>query len=151
MCSGQALLAGWNDLATLDPRLTAELVDPATAQTVTRWTMKSVRWFCDGTPEVPHLRREWSASVASRSRGNGCAVCVGQAVLVGWNDLATANPELAAELVDPAIAQQVTRSSDTSARWFCEGTPEVIRGGSGRRRSTIGPTQGAVLRVLARR
>jgi hypothetical protein len=46
-------------------------------------------------------------------------------VIVGWNDLSTVDPGLAAQLVDPNLAATVTRGSHKSARWFCEGTLEV--------------------------
>jgi hypothetical protein len=38
-------------------------------------------------------------------------VCVGQAVLAGWIDLATVDPVLAAQLADPSLATTLTRSS----------------------------------------
>lgn len=37
---------------------------------------------------------EWSATVASRSAGNGCAACAGQVLIPGKNDLASCVPEL---------------------------------------------------------
>jgi hypothetical protein len=69
------VLVGWNDLATLEPELTAQLVDPSIGQTVTQGSNKSVDWFCEGTPEAPHPRREWTTTVHNRSAGRGCAVC----------------------------------------------------------------------------
>ena len=70
-----SLRPGVNDLATTDPDLAAQLVDPDLAATVTRGSHKKLRWFCEGTDELPHPRREWTAAVASRSAGRGCAVC----------------------------------------------------------------------------
>ena len=125
VCSGNAVFAGFNDLATVNPGLTAELVEPALAVTVAEFSGKKLAWFCDGTNEVPHPRYEWSAKVASRSIGNGCAVCSGKAVLVGFNDLATVNPALAAELVEPALAATVTKFSGKKLAWFCDGTNEI--------------------------
>ena len=124
-CSGRTVIVGWNDLATDNPALAAELVDPSLAQTVTRISNKSVAWFCVGTDDVPHPRREWSARVGKRSRGDGCAACSGQAAIMGWNDLATDNPALAAELVDPSLAQTLTSGSNKSVAWFCVGTDDV--------------------------
>ena len=69
------LVPGVNDLATLEPALTAELVDPSLAQTLTRSSGKSVAWFCVGTNDRPHPRREWSTTVSHRSKGVGCAAC----------------------------------------------------------------------------
>ncbi len=124
-CSGHAVIAGWNDLATVKPGLAAQLVDPSLAETVTRGSMTSALWSCDGTSEAPHPHYEWAATVANRSKGNGCPACAGRAVIVGWNDLATVNPELAAQLVDPSIAETVTRSAGKSVLWFCEGTSDL--------------------------
>ena len=40
---------------------------------------------------------EWQASIVDRNKGSGCPYCIGKKVLVGYNDLTTANPELAKE------------------------------------------------------
>jgi len=48
----------------------------------------------------------------------GCAVCSGQQIAVGYNDLATVKPELAAEMVFPDPTT-VTAGSDTKANWKC--------------------------------
>ena len=125
VCAGRAVLVGWNDLATIKPTLALELVDPSLAETVTAGSGKKLRWFCDGTEEVAHPRYEWSTTVANRSSGNGCPVCAGMAVLVGFNDLATVNPDLAAELVDPGLAETVTAGSGKKLDWFCHGTDDV--------------------------
>ena len=124
-CAGREVIVGWNDLATVEPGLVSELVDPSLAQTLTRSSHKSVSWFCVGTTDVPHPRREWSALVSSRSAGTGCAACSGNVVLVGWNDLATLEPALTAELVDPSLARKLTRSSNRSVGWFCVGTDDL--------------------------
>ena len=60
------LVPGVNDLATVDPVLAAELVDPVLARTLTPGSNKSVDWFCDGTGDLPHPHREWSAPVKNR-------------------------------------------------------------------------------------
>ena len=110
-CSNKRVLVGFNDLATTDPDLAAEAVgwDPTT---VTRGGNVKRAWRCA-------LGHSWSASPNSRTRlGSGCPVCAGQRVLVGYNDLATTDPELAAEAVgwDPAT---VTRHSTKRGRWVC--------------------------------
>ncbi|MFT6292150.1 MAG: hypothetical protein ACJAR2_002764 [Ilumatobacter sp.] len=119
------MLVGWNDLATLNPGLAAELVDPSLARTLTIGSGKSVAWFCVGTNDLPHPRWEWSAAVATRSRGDGCAACAGHEVIIGWNDLATLNPGLAAELVDASLARTFTIGSGKSVAWFCVGTTDL--------------------------
>ena len=49
---------------------------------------------------------------------NGCAVCSGKQIAVGYNDLATVNPALAAEMVFPDPTT-VTAGSDIKADWKC--------------------------------
>ena len=38
---------------------------------------------------------EWQASINHRVKGNKCPICLGKKVLVGYNDLASQNPDLA--------------------------------------------------------
>ena len=40
---------------------------------------------------------EWETSVYNRAQGRGCPYCAGRKVLAGFNDLATKDPELAAQ------------------------------------------------------
>ena len=40
---------------------------------------------------------EWQASTSHRYRGRGCPYCCNNAVLPGFNDLSTTNPNLAKE------------------------------------------------------
>jgi hypothetical protein len=112
-----------NDLATVNPELAAQLVDAALAQTLTRSSNQSVHWFCDGTTDRPHPRHEWTAKVRDRQAGNGCPACSRRVPVPGWNDLATVNPELAAQLVDPALAQALTRSSGKSVQVMPDALP----------------------------
>ena len=44
-----------------------------------------------------HFDFEWEATIGSRSAGNKCPFLAGQDVWKGFNDLATVNPELAAQ------------------------------------------------------
>jgi hypothetical protein len=80
--------------------------------TVTKGSVKRVDWKCE-------LGHRWKATVGSRTRGRGCAVCLGQVVLAGFNDLATVNPELAAQADgwDPTTVRQ---NSNKKAGWKCE-------------------------------
>ena len=93
-CSNRRVLAGYNDLATIAPKLAAEWHPSKnaglTASMVTAGTSKKVWWRC----EKGH---EWQASVASRHSGNGCPYCSNKKILRGYNDLATVDPGLAAE------------------------------------------------------
>ena len=57
---------------------------------------------------------EWTASAKSRHAGEKCPICSGARILVGFNDLATAKPELAAEWSEknkPLLPTMVTVGS----------------------------------------
>lgn len=109
-CSNQKILVGFNDLATTNPELAAEALgwDP---KTLASKSGKKVEWRCN----LGHI---WSATVAHRSNGTGCPVCAGREVLVGFNDLASRNPDLASEAHgwDP---KTVTAVSQMNLSWRC--------------------------------
>jgi Probable Zinc-ribbon domain len=110
VCVGRDVLAGFNDLATLEPELAKEAFgwDPST---VTRGSGVKKLWICN-------LGHQWISTVANRSNGTRCPICLGQVVLAGFNDLATLEPELAKEAFgwDPST---VTRSSNLKKHWIC--------------------------------
>lgn len=120
VCAGHRVLAGFNDLATTHPKIAASwhLTANATlrSQDVTKSSMKKVWWVCS-------LGHEWSASVVHRVRGNGCHVCTSHMVLIGFNDLATVRPDVAASwhptrngVLSP---QGVTKTSGKYIWWLC--------------------------------
>jgi len=93
-CSGNKVLAGFNDLAALNPHLAKEW-HPArngslTSNMISPYSNKKVWW-------LGKCGHEWIATVNSRSYGNGCPVCSSQTVLSGFNDLRTKAPEIAKE------------------------------------------------------
>ena len=110
-CSSNRVLAGFNDLATLNPKLASEAFqwDPSS---VTRSSNTRQSWKCA-------LGHVWQSTVNKRNAGNGCPICAGQQVLKGFNDLATTNPELAPQANgwDPT---KVTRSSNSKKLWKCD-------------------------------
>ncbi len=69
------------------------------------------------------LGHPWKAQINSRKRGSGCPYCAGQKVWPGFNDLATWNPDLAAEwdyeLNGELLPSQVTVHSSMSVYWKC--------------------------------
>ena len=93
-CSGKRVLEGFNDLATVDPGLAAEWHPTRNGSLrptqVTAGTAKKVWWECANG-------HEWQAAVGSRHKGIGCPYCSGKRAVAGENDLATVDPELAAE------------------------------------------------------
>lgn len=94
-CSGKKDLARFNDLATALPSLSAEWDyvnnGPIKPTDVTRGSRKSIWWVCR------KCGSSYKSSVANRAKGSGCPVCCGKQVVAGLNDLASTNPQLAAE------------------------------------------------------
>jgi hypothetical protein len=101
-CSGNAVVAGVNDMATTHPELVADWHPSKngdlTPQTVVAGTSKKVWWKHSDPSCVVPGGHEWETTGDSRTRqGSGCPACVGQAVVAGVNDMATTHPELAAD------------------------------------------------------
>ncbi|HEY5557550.1 zinc-ribbon domain-containing protein [Acetobacterium sp.] len=120
-CAGKRIEIGYNDLVTTHPNLSAEW-DQAkngdlTPQEVSQGSGKSVWWQC----EKGH---SWKAAVSSRSRGYGCPSCAGKRIEIGYNDLATTHPDLAAEWDQEKngdlTPQEVSHGSEKSVWWQCE-------------------------------
>lgn len=93
-CSGQKVLAGYNDLATIKPELAKEWNyernKDFTPDTVAKTSHIKVWWKCSNG-------HEWEAFISYRSSGSGCPICSNRQLLQGVNDLSTTNPELAKE------------------------------------------------------
>jgi hypothetical protein len=111
ICSGHQVLAGFNDLATHNPELASQAWnwDP---KTVTAGSSRKLEWQC----EHGH---NWIASVNGRSSGKGCPICAGKQIKIGFNDLATTHPQLAAQAHgwDPTT---VTFGNGSKRRWKCD-------------------------------
>jgi hypothetical protein len=110
-CAGHQALVGFNDMATTHPHLAAELVgtDPTT---VVAGTTRKLLWRC------PNHEQPYMADGHNRVAGKGCGYCAGHQVLVGFNDMATTHPHLAAELVgtDPTT---VVAGTTRKLLWRC--------------------------------
>ena len=126
-CSNQKVIAGYNDLATTNPELLKEWnyernMD-ITPQSVTSGSGKKVWWKCKNG-------HEWEISIAKRSNGRNCPYCSNKKVLVGYNDLATTNPELLKEWnyernID-ITPQSVTAGSGKKVWWKCKNGHEWL-------------------------
>ena len=93
-----------------------ELNGDLTPSDVTAGTNKKVWWKCK------HCKQIWYASIAKRNEGRGCPVCAGQKMVVGVNDLATVNPQLASEWDyrnNELTPQQVSARNNIRAAWVC--------------------------------
>ena len=120
-CSGRKVLTGVNDLATTHPALAAQWHPSKNGdrapEMVTRNSMEKVWWRC----EKGH---EWEAIINHRKRGVGCPYCYGNRILPGTNDLATMQPELAAQWHPTKngdfTPQMVGVGTHKKAWWQCE-------------------------------
>ena len=116
ICSGARVIAGINDLATLEPLLVKQWSKKNKIKPieVTIGSHKKVIWRCK-------KGHEWEAAVKSRTiNETGCPYCSHNKVLAGFNDLATLLPDIAAEWSDrnyPLLPTQVTVFANHKAWW----------------------------------
>lgn len=61
---------------------------PLSFNNISRGSHKKAWWIC-------HEGHEWQAAIGNRFKGCGCPFCAGKKAIVGKNDLATTNPEIA--------------------------------------------------------
>jgi len=121
VCSGRKAVHS-NCLATINPDLAKQWHPtknyPYTPLNVTGGSEKKVWWKCEKGDD-----HEWTASVKSRSRGNGCSVCHGLTI-VSSNCLATLKPELANEWHPTKNGKltpyDVTHRSNKRVWWKCD-------------------------------
>lgn len=115
-CAGVRVWPGFNDLATTHPELADEALgwDPTN---VASGSDARKAWRCE-------RGHEWTARVNHRTRGSGCPVCANKVILIGFNDLATTNPLLAAEAdgwdpttIQPGSARRVSWRCDEGHGW----------------------------------
>ena len=116
------LIKGVNDLETVNPELAKEWNYkknyPLIPSEVLPNSNKKVWWL----QEVEGIVFEWKASVNSRNHGTGNPYLSNQKVLVGYNDLATTNPNLAKEWNyeknHPLTPKMVTEKSKKKVWWI---------------------------------
>lgn len=93
-CSGQKVLQGFNDLATVNSSLIEEWNYEKNGslkpENFTANSGKNVWWIC-------RERHDYQATIINKNKGAGCPYCSNQKLLPGYNDLATRNPALASE------------------------------------------------------
>ncbi len=110
-CSGRRILSGFNDLATIAPKVAVELLD-ADPTTLSPYSNKKFKFRC---PEG----HTYEASTYNRVRNkSGCGFCSGLKALAGYNDLATTHPELASQAYgwDPTSVRAGTHKK---LSWRC--------------------------------
>ena len=123
-CSHQLPIKGETDLATCFPTLADEwhpTKNTLKPDEVMPGSHKRAWWICA-------LGHEWQAEIKSRTTGVGCPYCAGKKVLKGFNDLASQEPEIAAEwhptkngMLTP---KDVTVASGKKVWWLCKNKHE---------------------------
>jgi hypothetical protein len=118
-CAGKKVLAGFNDLQTRFPDVAAEWCYEKNGgvmpDMVAGQTNKDYWWICK-------LGHTWKTSPNHRAAGNGCPYCGGKNVLIGFNDLKTAYPELAKQwdyAKNKNRPEHYTAGSDVKVWWKC--------------------------------
>ena len=89
-CMGKKAIQGVNDFATLYPEMLKEWdysKNTIKPDEVTKGTHKKIWWICSNN-------HSYEATIPARRSGTGCPYCSGNKILVGFNDIATTNPEL---------------------------------------------------------
>lgn len=121
VCAGKKIVAGENDLASQFPAVAAQwhLVKNGflTPEQISPSSNRRVWWRCG-------LGHEWQAIVAARTmNGSGCPYCTGRKALAGFNDLATLEPQVAAQwhstLNGALTPEMVTVGSHRKVWWRC--------------------------------
>ena len=114
------LLKGFNDFATLYPKLAKEWSDrnlPLTPDMVNEKSRKNVWWKCRV------CGYDWKSVINSRVKGAMCPVCADRAVLSGYNDLATTDVHLLSEWDyeknTDFSPEHISRHSMYSVWWKC--------------------------------
>ena len=121
ICANDVAQAGYNDLTTLFPAVAAEWHPTKngnlTPSQVVSGSHQTLWWRRS-------LGHEWRAEIVDRTRGsNGCPYCGNKKVLAGFNDLASIEPEIAAEwhptLNGALTPEMVTAGSNRKVWWIC--------------------------------
>lgn len=117
-CSGNRVLAGFNDLETRFPEVAREWSErnlPLLPSQVTAYCNKKAWWSgsCGHT---------WEARISDRSAGHGCPYCTDHKLLPGFNDFASCHPDLAREWSDqnlPVTPDSIAEKKEGVFWWRC--------------------------------
>lgn len=126
-CSGNKVLKGFNDLASVNPRVATQAFG---------WDPTSVSYGHNGLKDWQCDRGHiYKATVTARHSGHGCGICSNQIVVKGVNDLETTHPDLANELIsaDPGT---ITAGSKRRLAWKCKCGHTWFTTGDARRRGS---------------
>jgi len=122
ICKHSEVAVGYNDLATVNPRVARELDDilngPITARDIPAATHKDLAWRC---PQAGHVY--WATASNRTQAKTNCPICSNRKIVPGINDLTTTHPRLVAEMEPEYIAghppTSLCASSEEKPRWVC--------------------------------
>lgn len=121
VCAGKKVCAGENDLATVFPDLAAqwdaEKNGAMTPMDVTAYSNRRAWWRCS-------RGHSFAAAISARAtKHSDCPYCTGRKPLAGFNDLATVQPQIAAQwhptLNGALTPEQITAGSRKKVWWQC--------------------------------
>ena len=119
VCAGRTVLAGFNDLTTINALL---LLNGIPVRMETYYQSKLLLERQKKSGGVVKCGHEWNAPPSGRLKGEGCPICTSRKVLIGYNDLATTYPAIATEWHPTKngklTPQQVTASSNQKVWWL---------------------------------
>jgi hypothetical protein len=110
-CSNTKVLAGFNDLLTTNPEIARYTLN-ADATKFSAGSNEIAQWKCE-------LNHEYEMSIRNRVKASGCPICNGSRILIGFNDLATTHPEIAA-LANGWDPKTFTAGSNQELSWKCQ-------------------------------
>ena len=127
-CSGRKILQGFNDLATVNPKLIPRWDEkknlPITIDMVGVGTHGKYWWLCSKGHSWESVISHMASEKTTQSKSNGCPYCSGRKVLQGFNDLATVAPEIARQWHSTLNADlkpsMVTAGNNTKVWWECD-------------------------------
>ena len=117
-CSNTKIMPGFNDLATVHPRIAKEWSPrnfPLTPDQAPAGANRMAWWRCA-------KGHEWKTLISTRVGGSKCPYCSGVKLLEGYNDLKTKFPELAKEWSEknnPLRPENINEKSRQSIWWKC--------------------------------
>ena len=128
ICAGKRVLAGFNDLATIDPRVSSEWHPikngEVLASEINAGNSKKAWW-------LGPCGHEWHAQIKDRvQKQTGCPVCIGRLIIQGINDLAKTHPDLATYWnhdKNKLRPTEVVAGSKQKVYWICPVGHEFYR------------------------
>ena len=118
-CSHNKVLVGFNDLATVVPKVADEWSEKNEKKPteVTAFANRKAWWKCRDCDY------EWNTLISTRSGGSKCPCCSGYTFIKGRNDLKTTHPEIAEEWSEknyPLQPDEVNAKSRKNVWWHCK-------------------------------